>query len=236
MLRGMKKGLLIAAPALMLAAAAQADTIAITEFQANPAVISDTLGEYIEIFNYGTSAVTMTGWSLTDEDSDSVSLPTITIASGAYVILARDAANWVGEWGVGTIGVDVFDYGTFTMANSNDEIELRNGSNNVVWSLAYATGTGPSSGISSFLAVDSFAITVFGSKASPGVNLNGDDNGIGGFLGYENNNATTDPFAFTTSNGNVGSPLAGGYTVIPAPGALALLGVAGLCARRRRRA
>ena len=75
------------------------------------------------------------------------------------------------------------------------------------WDLAY--GNDETAGRATFLAVDDFSTTSFGSKAVPGVDRNGND--VSGNLGYESNSATADPLAVTQS-GDTGSPLAGNYT------------------------
>ncbi|MEM7228727.1 MAG: lamin tail domain-containing protein [Planctomycetota bacterium] len=216
-----------------------ANTVAITEF-INDVQGSESALEWVEIYNYGTSAVDLTGWTLGDEDSDLGTFAGFTLGSGEYAILADDAAAFIAEWGVGVLGVNVIEIDTLTLANGADELILSDSGSNAVWSLAYDNDE--TAGISTYLAVDDFSNTVFGSKAAPGVDRNGDDIGIPGFLGYESGGVGVDPNAFASLVGNgsgslnEGSPLAGDYSVvIPTPGALALLGLAGFAGTRRRR-
>ena len=76
-----------------------------------------------------------------------------------------------------------------------------------------------------------FSISAFGSAEMPGVVRHGDDNGIEGFLGYEQNDVTPDRWAtmsdisklvalfgedfLNVEMPSVGSPLAGGYRAVP---------------------
>ncbi len=116
-------------------AGATGSTIAITEF------LNDTTGpegdhEWVELFNYGTAAVDLTGWTLGDEDNDSFVLPSVTLASGAYLIVASNATAFVADWGVNA--VDVIEWDGVFLSNGTDELVLTNAGNQVVWSLAWA--------------------------------------------------------------------------------------------------
>ncbi len=67
-------------------AAAQANTIAITEIFENP--IGERSGRtWIELFNYGPAPVNLTSWKLIDENDQQCDLPEYTIKSGEYIII-----------------------------------------------------------------------------------------------------------------------------------------------------
>ena len=91
---------------LTLSLNASATTLAITEF------LNDTLGdesllEWVELYNYGNQPVDLNGWTLADEDTDNELLPAAMIPPGGFVILSEDPQSFIGNWGVGTVGVNV---------------------------------------------------------------------------------------------------------------------------------
>lgn len=251
----------------MFAATAMANTVAITEF-VNNTEGEDSGREFVEIFNYGPSSVDLSSWTLMDEDSDSYTFPGISIPSGGYMVLvaggsgsdltpAQAKAVFEQEWLGGVADSRVLGMSPFALGNGDDELILKDASNNTVWSLAFSDDeTGE---IGTFLTGDDFSTTAFGTKAAPGVVRNGFDNGSGSFLGYEENVNVTDTFAydsdfaaikdgtFLTGQGiatnffdNVdaathASPLLGGYTVVPEPSSIALLLMGGVAVLRRRK-
>lgn len=84
--RGMIRSLLTALT-LIVANSAPAQTIAITEYMndtnGDPAAAVGG-GEWVELYNYGTTEVTMTGWRLRDDDSDNGVIPTVTISHRTF--------------------------------------------------------------------------------------------------------------------------------------------------------
>jgi Lamin Tail Domain len=124
------------APALTQAA----DTdIVITEIMKNPAVISDTVGEWFEIHNTGIDPVDINGWSISDLAADSHTISTVgplIVAAGAYAVLARDSTSMVAQ------GVTVlYRYSSLLLSNSDDEIILRNAATATIDSVAYDGGS-----------------------------------------------------------------------------------------------
>jgi hypothetical protein len=92
----------------------------ISEIMADPAAISDTRGEWIELYNPGIEPINLRGLDLGDDggnrhrfDSDLLILP------GEFLTLARSADPGF---------VPDYVYDNFTLANSDDEIVLRDGS------------------------------------------------------------------------------------------------------------
>jgi hypothetical protein len=250
----------------LLAGSALANTVAITEFL-NNGEGEDSGREWLEIFNYGQSSVNLNNWTLTDEGSDSFKFPNVTIPSGGYLVLVTGGSSsdltesqakavFEQEYLGGVADSRVLGMSPFALGNSGDELILSDAGSNVVWSLAY--GNDETQAVATFLTGDDFGTTMFGSEAAPGVVRNGDDNGLVGFLGYEENTNVVDPFAFSSTitgikdatfltnlglatdfydnvdDPSVGSPLAGGYSVVPEPATLGLLVLGGLTLIRRR--
>ena len=204
---------------MMPAPAAALETVAITEY------LDDTSGpetsEWVELFNYGSAPVTMTSWTLSDDDTDSIAIPDgTTIAPKDFLILARDKVHFESAWLGGTSSSRVIQYGPGTLEMddmSGDEIVLRDGSEptpQVVWRLAY----GPSAvndheGRATFYALDDFSTsnTSHGTKADwTVIDRNGNDLATCR-LGYEGNEFTTDPYAYAVGPTDFGSPLRGNY-------------------------
>jgi hypothetical protein len=213
-------------------ASVRAGTIAISEFLNNPGVTE--VSEWVELYNYGSEAVDLSGWSIADEGIDNALLPNIVLPSGGYLILTGDRAEFLADWfgGADLAFVQELSSG-FVLANATDQLVLRDALDQIVWNLAWSNDE--SSGLATFLTATDFAVTNFGTADAPGVSRSGDDLGLPGFLGYQQNNFTADPFAFFSTSGDFGSPMEGSYSVLPAPGGLVLATVAVFWRRRGRR-
>ena len=260
----MKRTSTLAAFWIGLPAASVHGQVAITEFLADPDG-TDRGREWIELFNYSPATVDLTGWTLADEDTDSFALPPVMVGSGGYLILvsggiggldaATSKALFETEWLGGVSDPRVIGMESVALGNISDELVLRDGIGALIWSLAYGDDDMPA--FATFLtATNSYQVNVFGSQAMPGVVRSGDDNQMAGFLGYEQNDLTTDPFAWSSdisllaalfgdaylnvSQPILGSPLAGGYKTVPVgdldgdglvavPDLLALLATWGAC-------
>jgi Lamin Tail Domain len=236
-----------------LPGAVNASTVAITEFEYNPVSTDEDSPEWIELFNYGKVPVDIGGWTLKDNATSIYEFPTgFTIPSGEYAIAARDRAAFVLKWLGGVDDARVAAGNTpFVMNNSSpgDGLYLRNGDGDLIWSLGYNIGTADATAVSigraTFLTIDDFSVTNYGEPPQHGpahIIRSGLDGT--GTLGYEDNNQTADPFMYSVLPVNTtaqtlswGSPLLGGYTVIPEPGTITLLiGIAaGLLSFRRGR-
>jgi hypothetical protein len=209
-------GILGSAMILCAAGLAMAQSIAITEFL-NNADGEDDGAEWMELYNYGTADIDLTGWTVSDEDIDSYPLDGITIKAGDFIILvggssaitgadkkARFESEWLGGRGDDRVhGID----DNWAFGNSGDEIILTDDMANVVWNLAYDNDE--TNAFATFLTDDEYMVTDYGSKAAPGIVREGDDNGMPGFLGYESQDSTLaiDLNAYMSSNGDTGSPL-----------------------------
>jgi len=201
----------------LFAAAANAD-LRITEW-----MYSGTGGEFIEFTNVGNVAIDMTGW-VYDDDSrittafgGAFDLSSFGIINpGESVIITEDAAaDFRTDWG---LDASVKVLGGYTNnIGRNDEINVYDNNQMLVDRLTYGDQT--------------FAGTIRTQEISGNIPLLA--------LG------TNDPFAavlsfvgdaynsYASSNGDVGNP--GLYTPVPAPAALALLGVGAIVGRRRQR-
>lgn len=230
----MRKARIIGMVTLMSTTLAAANTVAVTEFL-NNAEGDDTGREFVELYNYGGSDVDLTGWMLNDEDSDSYTLDA-TIDAGDFLILvggdnsitgAAKKALFETEWLSGVpdarvIGMDQ----SWAFGNSSDEIVLSDADSAVVWNLAYDNDE--TTGRATFLTVDDYAVTDFGTKAAPGIVREGFDNGSLDFLGYESNDSALaeDPNAYESTELNWGSPF---FIVDDTPPADLTLAITGSC-------
>lgn len=93
--------------------------IIVTEFLYDPSVVSDTSGEWIEVFNPGAEPVDLAGWELGDGDGDRVVLDpargTTVVPPGGYLVLGRKGNPEEN----GGVPVD-YPYGSgFTLSNSD---------------------------------------------------------------------------------------------------------------------
>ena len=180
----------------------------ISEFIANP-FGTENISEWVELYNYGSAPIDINGFKLKDEDSDDdviVSTSTI-IPAGGYLILTNNKSNFESIWFGGNVVSQVLQMSGITLANSSDELILTDASDNVIWSLAYADDD--TEGKATWISTSTNTPTVWGSKASPGIDRDGTDNVAGSPTGYEKNSATADPLAFTNTDGDMGSPLNG---------------------------
>lgn len=226
--------------AVGLATATSEGQVAITEFLNNPDG-ADKGREWVELFNFSETPIDLDGWTLLDEDTDSVTFPPFVLASGGYVVFVSggigglDAATakavFETEWLGGTAHQAVIGVESMALANGGDELVLADPERRTIWSLAYADDETAAHG--TFLTeTNDRSVRTFGSKAAPGVVRHGDDNGIRGFAGYEDNAFTPDPLAYesdigrlaeifgddyaTVAEPSVGSPLLGDHRVIRA--------------------
>jgi hypothetical protein len=177
--------------------------VAITEWLANPSGVEGE-EEWVEIYNYGSTVVNLRDWRLKDEDTNNsvISTTDLFLAAGAYMILAKDKNKFEEHWLKSCVSDQVVQVG-MTLANGVDEIVLEDNTGSVVWSLAYQNDE--TEGRATHYTEATYGTTIFGSKASPGVDRTGND--VTGTLGYERNNTTADANAYANDIGDIGSPL-----------------------------
>ena len=120
--------------------------ISITEIMPDPSMVSDSYGEWFEIFNSTDTSININGWIIKDLDDDyhiigSEGLEVI-IEPGEYVVMARnDNQSLNGGISVG------YQYSNFTLS-SNDEIILTNSSGAILDEVHYTDSWAYDSGVS----------------------------------------------------------------------------------------
>ena len=100
------------------------EPIVINEIIQNPSAVSDSNGEWFELFNPGSEAVDINGWKIKDDGSDEFVINNggpLEIPAGGYLVLGANdefSAN-------GGVTVD-YDYPGFFLSNGADELILIN--------------------------------------------------------------------------------------------------------------
>ena len=118
-----------------LAVSTYAGKIVINEVMADPSIVLDTDGEWLELHNRGTSAVNIQGWTLAgNNDTNHVIATSVSIPARGYVVLAKNG-NGATNGGV-TVG---YAYGAMNLANTSDWVSLRDGMGATVDSVAWGT-------------------------------------------------------------------------------------------------
>jgi hypothetical protein len=101
-----------------------AGDLVITEYIANPAAVSDSLGEWFEVYNASGSDVDLEGLVLYDLGTDSHTVAgSLVVGAGELVVFGNNADSSTN----GGVTVD-YEYGSsWYLSNSSDEIVLNNG-------------------------------------------------------------------------------------------------------------
>ena len=207
--------------------------VAITEFLNDPLGADTDAGrEYVELFNYGTEAVNIRNWTIKDEDhhtlggNDWLVMTTdpVIIPAGGYLLYASSKDTIEAEYFNGVADDRIIEYGgpsslTMQLSNSGDELMILDAVGDTVWNMAYnnddAYDGSTDDGFSTYLdyATDFSTVTTdWGHKGSAGVVRNGPDTLVTGApLGYEGGAFTMDAQLIVSLNGDMGSPLTGGY-------------------------
>lgn len=103
--------------------------IIINEFLSNPVNNND---DFIELYNNSNKFIDMAGWNISDESSTSEDLPAFVLRPGEYLIIYDEDAS-----------IDYSSFGnslsiaSLTLNNSDDQIEITNGSDVQIAFLAY---------------------------------------------------------------------------------------------------
>jgi hypothetical protein len=218
---------------------AKYESIAITEFMSRP--IGESRGrQWVELYNFGDEPVKLKSFQFYDEGNKLCDFPDVTIQPKDFVIIVLghywhhsytddELAKKIfeAEWLGGKVDPRVVAIRSHYSLGASDTLILRNLRRTPIWILGWKADGKP--GNSTFLAIDDFRIRMYGTKEKPAINRTGPD---GQTLGYEDQDATKDPFAYTSdvskleeiggvmyktaeAGGNVrpgkGSPLKGNY-------------------------
>ena len=101
----------------------QCTGIVINEIMQNPSAVSDSAGEWFEVYNFTASPVDINGWTIKDNDSDSHVINNggpLSVPAGGFLVLAANADSSTN----GGVSVD-YQYGSgFFLSNSSDELVL----------------------------------------------------------------------------------------------------------------
>jgi hypothetical protein len=207
---------LVTALGLAIASAAPAaDTIMVSEFQ-NNVHGSDPGHEWFEIHNYGNAAVDIGGWTVHDNNGASLQFTVpngIVIPGQGVMVFAQNKTNFQNRWLGGAGDPRVLGGVAYNMNNtSNEQLVVKNADGTTVWTLGYTGNDGNYIGRAVYLTDTEVTRWDWGSAGSPGISFTGIDP-MSGTLGYQRNANTPDPNAYTSTNGDIGSPLmVPGYT------------------------
>lgn len=96
---------------------AQSPQLVITELMIDPKSVSDSDGEWVELYNPSDSEVDVSGAVLKDNGQDSHTIPSLKLPSKSYIVLCRsNDTNMNG-------GVNCqYEYEKFSLANEEDEV------------------------------------------------------------------------------------------------------------------
>jgi len=110
----------------------------ISEVMANPAAVSDTYGEWFEIFNASTKTIDLNGLEISDDGSNNHTLNAdnpLLFGPGDYFVLGRNLDTTLN----GGVMLN-YSYSNFTLSNSADAIRL-SFNNTVITELSYSAGS-----------------------------------------------------------------------------------------------
>jgi hypothetical protein len=185
-----------------------AGDIVVTEFMNDSDAVSDTVGEWLELYNATGSDIDLNGWTLKDDGSNSHTFTTsIIVPAGSYFVMGRGADSTVN----GGVNLDhSYGDGVFTLSNSEDEIVLLSPSSVEIDRIVYGVGDFPDGGPGFSISLDPnqlagdnnlaanwcLSTSVFGAgdSGTPGV----ENDACGAVCEASLDSATTDCDAITT--------------------------------------
>lgn len=97
-------------------------TIIINEIMQNPAAVSDTDGEWFELYNTTAGAIDIDGWTISDDGSNSHVINNgepLEVPATGYLVLGNNGDMAMN----GGVAVD-YVYSSFSLGNADDEIVL----------------------------------------------------------------------------------------------------------------
>jgi MYXO-CTERM domain-containing protein len=215
------KSLLAAAACSAIVASSAHANLRITEVMSSSNGGGLPTPDWFEITNYGSTAVDLTGWRMDDGSVNfgvSVALNGITsIAAGQSIVFIESAAGaglpaFNTFWGLSGVSVGYYSGSGVGLSSGGDGVSLFDSLGTLITSVTFGVAT---SGSSFFYGYD-------GAGA-----IDPSYNGVISTVGTLGTQVT---YASTGDTSSIGTALG-----VPAPGAIALLGLAGIAGRARRR-
>lgn len=117
----------------------------VNEVMPNPSAVTDDVGEWLEVHNWGDGPADLQGWTIaSNNDAPHTIAASVPVPAGGYAVLARNGSTSQ-NGGV----TAAYTYGTgITLANSSDWIALRGPDGATVDSVAWSsTPTGAARGV-----------------------------------------------------------------------------------------
>ncbi|MHA2252010.1 MAG: lamin tail domain-containing protein [Candidatus Kariarchaeaceae archaeon] len=106
-------------------------SVVINELSYNPSAASDSIAEFIEVYNDGSSAVDMSGWWIGDDDGTGTTLPGSTsLAAGEYLVVVANGGDPFWDSYKLISGCTLLD-GSVSMGNSGDVVFLNDTTTNI---------------------------------------------------------------------------------------------------------
>jgi hypothetical protein len=139
----------IASASTSYASSLQLGDLLISEVLANPSAVSDSNGEYFELFNSSNQAINLNGFTISDDGSNLhiIDAPgPLLVQPGEYFVLGNNGDS-------STNGGYIADYvySDFSLTNSSDEIIVSNVNNQEIARLAFSGAPFGIAGISAEL-------------------------------------------------------------------------------------
>ena len=112
--------------------------VVINEIMQNPLAVSDTNGEWFELYNTSGYPIDLNGWKITDAGAEQHRIAThdpLWLPPDSYLVLGRNtdpSSN-------GGVGI-TYQYSNFTLGNTDDEIILLDGTGTEIDRVAYDGG------------------------------------------------------------------------------------------------
>ena len=126
------------------ALAVRGPNVIINELMVDPHKVYDSRGEWIELYNGGDLPANLLGWSISDDVHDRFVLPSIDIAPGQYIVLARQS----GSFANGGVTPQVVYGNAIVLYEKTDRLILRDPASTVKdrvdWSAGFTVPEGAS--------------------------------------------------------------------------------------------
>jgi hypothetical protein len=106
----------------------------ITEYLADPIGVSDSLGEYFEIFNTTDADIDLTGLTVRDDGSNAFTVTGATIGARAFAVFSSSDGMSLG------LAPDYVYGGSMSLTNTDDEIGLFRPDDTLINKLTYTDG------------------------------------------------------------------------------------------------